>query len=332
MKFRAYFAFSYLCWALVLSMSFNTAYAMTFQSGSIIGQLPTQGSANTVALLPDQHHLLIGAAQEGLLVVDVRSAEKPVLLSQFSALQQVESIVIRGQLAFIANGSAGLAIVDLSQPNALKLRGQLDTSSYAFDVVLTPNGRTAFVADNTNGVVVMDVSQPSKPRQLAVIPSSAASAGVALSGNGQTLYIADQADGIQIVDVRAPQAPVHQGHFNPAGHPQRVVVAKDGRWLFAANNEGGLSVHALQTTSTMQSTQLPMHNAFALSLSQDGQTALVADLFNGLVVADVANPLDPKILQRIKTRRAAQGIVLSNDQKTAYIADTQAGLTVIRFR
>lgn len=327
---RTQWVFGCICWLILLS-SFNLAHA-AFNAGSIIGQLATQGSANAVAILPDQRHVLVGAAQEGLLVVDVRSAEQPVLVSKFSALQQVESILIRGKLAFIANGAGGLAIVDVSHPSALKLLGQLDTSSYAFDIVLTADGRTAFVADNTNGVVVIDVSQPSKPRQLAVIPSSAASAGVALSGNGQTLYIADQADGIQIVDVRQPQAPVHQGHFNPAGHPQRLVVSKEGRWLFAANNEGGLSVHLLQNVAALQTTQLPLHNAFAVTLSQDGQTALVADLFSGLVVVDIGNPLNPQVLQRIKTRRAAQGLAVSNDQKTAYIADTQAGLTVIRFR
>lgn len=318
------------CW-LLMSLVLS-AQAADFQSGRIIGQLPTQGSANSIALLPDQRHVLVGVAQEGLWLVDVRSAEKPVLLSKLNALRQVESIVIRGKLALIANGAAGLAMVDLSEPNALKLLGQLDTASYAFDVALAANGRTAFVADNTNGVVVIDVSQPGKPRQLAVIPSSAASAGLALDGSGQTLYIADQADGIQIVDVRNPQAPVHRGHFNPAGHPQRLVVAKDNRWLFAANNEGGLSVYALQNSAVIQGTQLPMSHAFALALSNDSSTVLVAALFKGLVVADVTNPMQPEIVQYLKTRSAAQGVSLSADQKTAYIADTQAGLTVIRFR
>lgn len=316
---------------LFLSSGLNLAQA-AFRAGAVIGQVSTQGSANAVAVTADQRHLLVGVAQEGLLIMDLRSAEQPVLISKLSALQQVESIVVRGQLAFIANGAGGLAIVDLNQPSALKLLGKLDTSSYAFDLALTPDGRTAFVADNSNGVVVIDVSQPTKPRQLAVIPSSAASAGVALSPNGQTLYIADQADGIQKVDVRQPQAPVHQGHFNPAGHPQRLLVSKDGRWLFSANNEGGLSVHALQNSATLQSTQLPMRNAFALTLSQDGQTILVADLFNGLVVVDVSRPLEPRIQQSIQTRRAVQGIAVSADQKMAYLAHTQTGLTLIRFR
>lgn len=316
---------------LMLS-SIHLVHAANFQVRAIIGQLSTQGSANAVALLPDQHHLLVGSAQEGLLMLDVSSAEQPRLISKLSTLQQVEAIVIKGKLAFIANGAGGLALVDISQPSQLQLVSQFDTSSYAFDVALTPDGRTAFVADNTNGVVVVDVSQPTKPRQLAVIPSSAASAGVALNGNGQTLYIADQADGIQIVDVSKPHAPVHQGHFNPAGHPQRLVVAKDGRWLFAANNEGGLSVHALQNLAASQTTQLPLRNAFAVQLSHDGQTALVADLFSGVVVVDISNPLNPQVVQRIKTQRAAQGIAVSQDQKMAYIADTQAGLTVIRFR
>lgn len=327
---RVHFSIFYLVWLLMFS-SLNLAQA-AFRSGSVIANLPTQGSANAVVVTPDQRYLLVGVAQEGLLIMDLRSAEQPVLISKLSALQQVESIIVRGKLAFIANGAGGLAIVDLSQASALKLLGKLDTSSYAFDVALTPDGRTAFVADNTNGVVVVDVSQPTKPRQLAVIPSSAASAGVALNGNGQTLYIADQADGIQIVDVSKPQAPVHQGHFNPAGHPQRLMVSKDGRWLFSANNEGGLSVHALQNSAPIQSTQLPMRNAFAVQLSQNGQAALVADLFNGVAVIDLNNPLNPQVIQQIKTYRAAQGIALGQDQKIAYIADTQAGLTVIRFR
>lgn len=327
---RVHFAV-YCCIGLFMLGSLNSAYA-AFRSGSILANLPTQGSANAVALFSDQSHLLLGVAQEGLLVLDLNSTEQPQVLSKLSALQQVESILIRGKLAFIANGAAGLAIVDLSQPTALKLLARLDTASYAFDLAVTPDGQTAFVADNSNGVVVVDLRQPTKPRQVAVIPSSAASAGVALSGNGQTLYIADQADGIQIIDVRDPKKPIHQGHFNPAGHPQRLAISKDGRWLFSANNEGGLSVHTLPISASHQTIQLPLRNAFAVSLSQDQQTALVADLFNGVVVVDIKNPLNPQILQRIKTQRAAQGLAISQDQKTVYIADTQAGLTVLRFR
>jgi hypothetical protein len=75
-----------------------------------------------------------------------------------------------------------------------------------------------------------------------------------------------------------------------------------------------------------------MSHAFALALSNDSSKVLVAALFKGLVVADVTNPMQPEIVQYIKTRSAAQGVSLSADQKTAYIADTQAGLTVIRFR
>lgn len=329
--FRARVVLGYLSLVLFLSSGLNLAQA-AFHAGVVVGQVSTQGAANAVAVTADQRHLLVGAAQEGLLMMDLRSAAQPLLISKLSALQQVESIVVRGKLAFIANGAGGLAIVDLSQASALKLLGQLDTSSYAFDLALTPDGRTVFVADNSNGVVVIDVSQPSKPRQLAVIPSSAASAGVALNGNGQTLYIADQADGIQIVDVRQPQAPVHKGHFNPAGHPQRLVVSKEGHWLFSANNEGGLSVHALQNSATIQSTQLPMRNAFAVTLSQDGKTAIVADLFSGLVIVDLSNPLAPKIQQSIQMRPAVQGVAVSADQKMAYVAHTQTGLTTIRFR
>ena len=325
-----YLKIIFCCITLFGLGGWQLAYAAEFRSGQIVGQLATKGSATSSALF-NQQYLLLGVAQDGLLVVDISSPEQPRLISKLSTLQQVEAIVIKGKLAFIANGAGGLAIVDVSDPKQLQLLGQLDTSSYAFDLALTPDGHTAFIANNTQGVVVVDVSQAKKPRQLAVIPSAAASVGVALNTNGQTLYIAEQAGGIQVVDARDPSNPIHQAQFKPAGHPQRLIVSKDNRWLFAANNEGGLSIHALPNTN-LPSAQVPIQNAFALSLASHGKTILVADLFNGLVAVDLTNPLKPSLLGRIKTRRAVQGISLSADQKTAYIADAQAGLTVIRFR
>ena len=52
-----------------------------------------------------------------------------------------------GNTAYVADGTSGLRIIDVSNPSTPTLIETLDTSGSAYGVTLSPDGNTAYVAD-----------------------------------------------------------------------------------------------------------------------------------------------------------------------------------------
>jgi flagellar hook capping protein FlgD/LVIVD repeat-containing protein len=69
---------------------------------------------------------------------------------------------ILGTKAYVADGTAGLAIVDLATPKSPVLIGQADTPDDARSV--TVDEGFAYVADSGSGIQVIDISNPHSPR------------------------------------------------------------------------------------------------------------------------------------------------------------------------
>ena len=70
----------------------------------------------------------------------------------------------RQQLAYVATGSHGLAIIDISQFNNPIILGQLDLPGDATDVALDSALGLAAVATNSGGLHLVDISDPMLPR------------------------------------------------------------------------------------------------------------------------------------------------------------------------
>ena len=69
---------------------------------------------------------------------------------------------VRGTTAFVSDGLAGLAILDVADPATPKLLGRVTTGGQARGLAL--DGRIAYVAAGSAGLVVVDVSTLAAPR------------------------------------------------------------------------------------------------------------------------------------------------------------------------
>ena len=92
----------------------------------------------------------------------------------------MQDLALAENLIYCANGSDGLAIVDVSDPGSPVLVGSVDTPGTAVSVSVS--GNIACVADWTGGLQIIDVSNPAFPSIIgnAAIPNAA---GVAVDGD-----------------------------------------------------------------------------------------------------------------------------------------------------
>jgi len=127
-----------------------------------------------------------------LVILDVSTPANPLYLGQTAALPGiVQDVAVVGRMAYIADGSGGLRIVDVSDLTSPSEVGAYDTSEAACDVAVV--GSTAYVAAGESGLRIIDISDPTSPSELGTCdtPGNARSAAVV----GSTAYIADGWDG-----------------------------------------------------------------------------------------------------------------------------------------
>jgi len=109
--------------------------------------------------------------------------------------------------AYVADGSSGLQVIDVSNSTTPVVVGAADTPGFAVDV--TVSGTHAYVADRASGLQVIDISDPTAPVVVGSVDTPDDARGVSILG--AHAYVADGISGLQVIDVSDPTAPVVVG-------------------------------------------------------------------------------------------------------------------------
>ena len=98
-----------------------------------------------------------------------------------------QSIYISGSYVYVADGSSGLQVIDISDLASPVIIGSVETPYYALGVYIS--GSYAYVADGYSGLQVIDISDPSNP----AIIGSVDTPGYAREGyvSGSYAYVAE---------------------------------------------------------------------------------------------------------------------------------------------
>ncbi len=227
------------------------------------------------------------------------SSFAPAAFSFVSIPGFANNVDVSGDFAYVAAGSAGLQVVDVTDRRAPHIVGSLDTPGNANDVKVV--GNRAYVADGAAGLRVIDVSNPSAPVLLGALDTPGEANDVVVVGN--RAYIADGAAGLQIIDVSNPQSPALLGTFNTPGVASgvdlngNVAVVADGSSLRTIDVSNPSNPAALGSVATTD----------AKDLTVDGNTVYVADYNGSLRVVDINTPAAPQVLA--STQQALGGIL-----------------------
>ena len=123
----------------------------------------------------------------------------PSILGSVDTPGNANDVKVVGGLAFVADGSAGLQIIDISTPDAPFIVGSFDTPGEAWGVAV--QGDTAYIADGDSGLQIIDVSNPSIPSFLGAVVTP----GIANGGDGTgTRAVIAAGSGAAVVDVVGP--------------------------------------------------------------------------------------------------------------------------------
>ena len=128
----------------------------------VMAVIPIAGARATAV----QFRYLFAVGTSGLDVVDITDPLKPVVLDKAHvALNHAQHIAVSRTYAYIADGSDGLAIVDVERPDRPKLYMQYTDDGKlndARDIVIGATNASlfAYVADGVNGLKVLQLLSP----------------------------------------------------------------------------------------------------------------------------------------------------------------------------
>jgi len=134
-----------------------------------------------------------------LVSISLSTPTQPSIVGQINVGSSASSVRIAGTTAYVAAGSAGLRIIDVSDPTSLQQIGSVPSLSGAAAVAVGDG--YAYVGTST-AIVVVDVHTPSSP----AVKGSLAAGSTALAVSGSTLYFISGAQ-FKTADVSNPNAP-----------------------------------------------------------------------------------------------------------------------------
>lgn len=231
-------------------------------------------------------------------------------------------VAVSGSYAFVAERTAGLLVVDITDPAMPTLTGTLSTASGATQDVAVA-GEYAYVADYTTGLLVVNIVNPANPTLTGTYNTLGYAYGVTLWGH--YALVADGTAGLLVIDIANPANPTLVGTCDTPGNARQVAAC--GNYAYVADYNYGLQVIDLSNpgSPSLAGTYDTQGNARAVAVA--GHHAFVADYGSGLQVIDITNPSLPTLAGNLDTPGNAVGVTLTDE--FAFVADGIFGLQVI---
>jgi hypothetical protein len=225
----------------------------------------------------------------------------PRSLSMYRTRGRSSHVTIRDHLAYLANGSAGLQIIDVSKPQSPQRVGGFYPHGNA--TALAFYHGYIYMAASGSGVVIFDVSNPMAPIPIAT--TAVRDSAVDISIVPPYAYIGTKSGTLLIFDLAEPLQPRQISHLKVAGRIVDLTV-DDGMVYLACLDQGLVIVDARDPKQPRQRSRWETRQA-ATGVATDGTHVFIAA--DTLEVLDVTNPDAPhhKLTQYI---RSTYGVAL----------------------
>ncbi len=284
----------------------------------LIGQAggPSQG----LAVEGDYAYIGVGPR---LVVVDISDPTNPQQAGASPALGDfVLGVAVSGNHTYVAAGSAGLQIFDITNPVAPALIGAWQSLGQVEGVTIS--GDIAYVANGPLGLRVLDVSDPAAPVEIARAFETNYAYDVTIYG--RYAYIAAAGAGLLIADISNPAYPMELGIYDTTGYAHAVAVSRG--MAYVADQWGGLKVvNVTDPRHPTLASALPTPG-WAFDVTLDGGKAYIADAFKGLRLVNIVDPAHPAEMSGLAWPQS-NAFNVAAAGNVVFLVDRKNGLRVV---
>jgi len=166
---------------------------------------------------------VVNSLWESINIVDIDPPETAYEVNSLELPEWPINLFVDNSYAYVAGGSAGLLIVNVSSPESMFLAGYSDSPASALDVVYKDG--YAYLP-HYNGFKVVDVDPPESATQIATLGTESRFYCAALDGN--FVYTTASPGGLMIFDISTPGSPTLAGSCDAPGGMRERLYVSDG--------------------------------------------------------------------------------------------------------
>jgi len=196
---------------------------------------------------------------------------------------------------FVAGSAAGVHVFDVKDGKLAFVTTVADGGYYRRLVL---EGNRVYAADSRRGLVVLDIA--GKDPVCAWKQQNVQGMGLSVQENH--LYLAAGAEGLYVFDLSMPNSPKRVGLCRTNGVARDVWVG--GRYAYVADEQQGLTVVDVASPSRARKIALATWNTekpLPEAVRGEGNRVYVAAGKDGLVIIDISDARQPKLIGRYKS-------------------------------
>ncbi|MFQ5432141.1 MAG: hypothetical protein ACE5EN_06505, partial [Nitrospinota bacterium] len=301
------------------------------------------------------------AGPSGLMSVNLSRTGSAVVLDRFVTGGSGEELVVADGKAYVADGSGGLAVFDVTDARRIKWLGSSNTRGLFNDIAVS--GERAVVTKDFTTLQMIGIKNPALPLVRAAYKPSGVISDIALDGSvvyaatneglrridftvnppgmlyGESanyggsrradirdniLYVADWFSGLHLYDISDSRRLRHISNFHTGGSSKGVTVK--GYYAFVGDDDHGLQIIDISEPDNPEWVSELATPGLAYTLKIVGDTLYLADHRGGFDIIDVSEPREPKLLGSFDTDGKSWAIDVKDG--TALVADDSDGLLI----
>lgn len=258
--------------------------------------------------------------QGGVAVYDVTDPSAPQFRYYRWFQHPAFGVAASGARVFVANGAAGLQILEPDAPAVVAPVGTLAQGSWRVAATVHPQPLAA--VSTSGGLRLVDVSDPSHPTQAGFLALTPPANSLVFSG--EHLYVVGSANGLNIINVADPAAPVLVAALSDAGGWD--VDVEGGLACVAGYGDALITIDVSDPAHPRVLSRFWLPGAPLNAVDLVGDLAYVAFDTGGFGIVDLSTPSTPVLLGVVDTSGQAMDVVVSGN--LAFVCDN-TGLLVI---
>jgi hypothetical protein len=203
-------------------------------------------------------------------------------------------------LAFLANFTSGLQVVDITRPDAPLLLATLADVRYTLAVAKTAGWDDSYVLAASiteyglGRLHVCDVSKPTEPAVVASLDLPCIPVRLIVSGDRAFVTGYDWNGFVVVIDITVPTEPQLMGQFETPIRAEGIALVGD--LAYVGDREAGLLVYDIKDLSSVELVGQHSAPSYVYNLEVAGAHLYAAGLSGGTIVFDVAEPDHPQVI------------------------------------
>lgn len=293
---------------------------------TLVGRWP-YGSCKTVFVKDDYAYIGNGAV---MTIMDISNPSSPVKIAEIETPGVIENIFADKSYAYIADGWAGLRIIDVRDPSNPVEKGSYDSNHIKKVVV---SGSRAFACVGQR-VAIIDVSIPSAPKLEEHINTNDFVYDIAILKTLRVyLCIANSNAGLRIFDVTQKYNTNEIGSVNTESMVNCLYVSGDFAYVLDRSSLYTIDLNKPENPQISGTCYIGHNDFYNDSIFIQGEYAYItADLSNTIIIVDISEPSIPILVTKYPSGgpRGPADIHV-DDNKIACVAHAFSGFKIIDF-